>query len=67
MVIRLMYAQRRFNILNGVLVAAALAVVILDVYEIMYDVRYTATTFLSFGVLILWIVSLKFNTPKPPE
>jgi hypothetical protein len=64
MVVRLMYFQKRFNILNGVLVAGALAVVILDVYEILYETRYTATTYVSFGVLILWLISLRF---KPAE
>ncbi len=59
MVIRLMYLQKRFNLLNGALVSGALAVVILDVYEIMYDTRYIATTYLSFAVLGLWIVSMR--------
>jgi succinate-acetate transporter protein len=64
MVVRLMYFQKRFNILNGVLVMGALAVVILDVYEILYETRYTATTYISFGVLILWLISLRFNPAR---
>jgi hypothetical protein len=58
-VVRLMTIQRRFDLLNGITVTGALIVVLLDIDTIISGRNYPITSFLSLGVLILWIFNLR--------
>jgi hypothetical protein len=58
-VVRLMTIQRRFDLLNGITVTGALIVVLLDIDTIISGRNYPITSFLSLGVLLLWIFNLR--------
>lgn len=61
-VIRLMFFQRRFDFLNGIIITGALIVVLLDIDTIVSGRNYDITTFISLGVLLLWF----FNMNRKP-
>ncbi|MBA3714186.1 MAG: hypothetical protein H0W76_17300 [Pyrinomonadaceae bacterium] len=54
---RLALAQRSFNILSGMMIAGALASVLLDVDTLVTNRQHPSAVFLSFGVLLLWIIA----------
>lgn len=62
MVIRLMFYQKRFDFLNGLLITGALIVVLLDIDTVWTGRDYAISTFISFGVLLLWF----FNMNREP-
>lgn len=62
MVIRLMFYQNRFDFLNGLLITGALIVVLLDIDTAWTGRDYDVSTFISFGVLLLWF----FNMNRTP-
>lgn len=62
LVIRLMFIQRRFDFLNGLIITGALTVVLLDIDTIWTGRNYDVSTFISFGVLLLWF----FNMNRKP-
>ena len=57
-VIRLMFLQKRFDLLNGVIITGALIVVLLDIDTIWTGRNYDVSTFISLGVLILWFINM---------
>ena len=57
-VIRLMFLQKRFVLLNGVIITGALIVVLLDIDTIWTGRNYDVSTFISLGVLILWFINM---------
>jgi hypothetical protein len=61
-VIRLMFVQKRFDVLNGIIITGALIVVLLDIDTILTGRNYDVTTFISLGVLLLWF----FNMSRKP-
>ena len=67
MVVRLMYIQKRFDILNGVTVALALVIVFLDVDTIVNERDYPIVTFLNIAVIILWIINLRRKPLEPKD
>jgi hypothetical protein len=62
LVIRLMFIQKRFDFLNGLIITGALTVVLLDIDTIWTGRNYDVSTFISFGVLLLWF----FNMSRKP-
>jgi hypothetical protein len=58
LVINLTIKQKRFDLLNGALVAGALTVVVLDVDTLVTSNKHPEVGFLSLAVLLLWIFSL---------
>lgn len=62
LVIRLMFFQKRFDVLNGAIITGALTVVLLDLDTIWSGRNYDISTFISFGVLLLWF----FNMNRKP-
>lgn len=65
LVVRLTIRQKRFDVLNGALVASALTVVVLDVDTLVTSNKHPEVGFLSLAVLLLWLFSLTrkpFNT-----
>lgn len=62
MVIRLMFYQKRFDFLNGLLITGALIVVLLDIDTVWTGRDYAVSTFISLGVLLLWF----FNMNREP-
>lgn len=58
-VVRLMMIQRRFDLINGITITGALVVVLLDIDTLISGRNYPITSFLSLGVLILWIFNLR--------
>lgn len=65
MVVRLMYIQRRFDILNGLTIALALIIVLLDIDTILNEREYPTATFLNIAVIILWIINLRRKPLEP--
>lgn len=62
LVIRLMFFQKRFDLLNGAIITGALIVVLLDIDTIWTGRNYDISTFISLGVLLLWF----FNMNRKP-
>lgn len=62
LVIRLMFFQKRFDLLNGLIITGALIVVLLDVDTIWTGRNYDISTFISLAVLLLWF----FNMNRKP-
>lgn len=58
-VVRLMMIQRRFDLINGITITGALVVVLLDIDTLISGRNYPITSFLSLGVLVLWIFNLR--------
>lgn len=58
LVIRLTLRQKRFDLLNGALIAGALTIVVLDVDTLVTTNKHPEVAFFSIGVLLLWIFSL---------
>ena len=56
-VVRLALARRSFGVVSGLMIAGALASVMLDIDTLMMGRQHPSAAFLSFGVLILWIVT----------
>ncbi|MDQ3257765.1 MAG: hypothetical protein M3R15_28405 [Acidobacteriota bacterium] len=56
-VARLALAQARLNILSGMMIAGALASVLLDVDTLVMNRQHPSAVFLSFGVLLLWVIA----------
>ena len=65
MVVRLMYIQRRYDILNGATIALALIIVLLDIDTILNEREYPIITFLNIAVIILWIINLRRKPLEP--
>lgn len=62
LVIRLMFFQKRFDLLNGAIITGALTVVLLDIDTLITGRNYDVSTFISMGVLLLWF----FNMNRKP-
>ena len=62
LVIRLMFFQKRFDLLNGLIITGALIVVLLDIDTIWTGRNYDISTFISLAVLLLWF----FNMNRKP-
>ena len=56
-VVHLMFYQKRFDFLNGLTITGALIGVLLDIDSIWTGRKYEITTFIGFGVLLLWFFS----------
>lgn len=57
-VVRLTLVQRKFDWLNGLMIVCALAGVILDVDTIATGRVHQSAYVLSFGVFMIWIISI---------
>jgi hypothetical protein len=62
-VVRLALARRSFGVVSGLMIAGALASVMLDVDTLVTRRPHPSAAFLSFGVLLLWIITT-MRAPK---
>ncbi|MCU0237854.1 MAG: hypothetical protein MUC29_00300 [Pyrinomonadaceae bacterium] len=65
-VIRLMMYQKRFDILNGLIITGALTVVLLDIDTLVNLTEHPSSSYISFAVLILWFINMQ-RKPKETE
>jgi hypothetical protein len=56
-VIQLMFYQRRFDWLNGVIITGALIGVLLDIDTLVTGRKYDIGGLISLAVLVLWFIS----------
>jgi len=62
-VVQLMFFQKRFDWLNGVIITGALVVVLLDIDTLITGRNYEITGIISLTILILWFI----NTRRKPS
>lgn len=62
LVIRLTLRQKRFDLLNGALIAGSLTIVALDVDTLVTTNKHPEVAFISLAVLLIWIFSLRRKT-----